>query len=654
MADEYDALEAAASSFAASTDQIGKISSDPYSSRNRERSPGRHSSSRGDRGDRGDRDRRDRDGNRDRDRDHRSSRGGDRDRDAYRGDRRDRYEGGNDDNGNYRSGSRRQRDDQEYPPRDMRDRRRHDDDMSGGYGGRRRSPPVARSMRDDREYDSPRRNGGGRHGYEGGGGGRRDRGDGGRRGGNEFFMDRPRSPTPVDAVPLSERIRAPTRWDERPAGFEGMNAMQAKMTGQFPAPGPNRQPIPAMFGNPGFPGALDARGDPIMSSFAGPMGGVGNPMRQSKRLYVGNVQLTCNEQNLADFFNHKMSEQGFASNLPGDPVVAVQLNHEKSYAFIEYRTPEEATAAMAFDGIIFQGTPLKIRRPKDYVGPEGAAGSIHIPGVVSTTVQDSPNKIYIGGLPTYLGDEQVMELLKSFGELKSFNLVKEGAGQTGASKGFAFCEYVDTAVTDMAIAGLNGFNLADRVLTVQRASQGKASNTAISTGSNMTPTGVPSLRSVAPNILASAASAAAQAPTTRCMLMLNMVTPEELYDDQEYQEILEDINEECSKYGEVEGVRVPRPVKRETKWAPGETAAQSKQAAAQADEEAGVGKVFVLFKDLDGVSRALQNIAGRSFGGRTILCANVSEDEFLGPAPPPPPPPEFEDDAAAVIADISG
>lgn len=89
---------------------------------------------------------------------------------------------------------------------------------------------------------------------------------------------------------------------------------------------------------------------------------------------------------------------------------------------------------MAFDGIIFQGTPLKIRRPKDYMGPEGLAGSIHIPGVVSTTVQDSPNKIYIGGLPTYLGDEQVMELLKSFGELKSFNLVKEGAGQTGASK----------------------------------------------------------------------------------------------------------------------------------------------------------------------------------------------------------------------------
>ncbi len=114
--------------------------------------------------------------------------------------------------------------------------------------------------------------------------------------------------------------------------------------------------------------------------------------------------------------------------------------------------------------------------------------------------------------------------------------------------------------------------------------------------------------------------------------MLNMVTPEELVDDQDYQDILEDINDECSKYGEVEGVRVPRPVKRDAKWMPGETAAASKAAAQQADEEAGVGRVFVLFKDLDGVGKALKAIAGRQFGGRTILCASVSEVSSVGGA----------------------
>jgi splicing factor U2AF subunit len=87
---------------------------------------------------------------------------------------------------------------------------------------------------------------------------------------------------------------------------------------------------------------------------------------------------------------------------------------------------------MAFDGIIFINGPLKIRRPKDYGGIDMSAPSIHVPGVVSTNVPDSINKIFVGGLPTYLNEEQVMELLKSFGDLKAFNLVRENGN--GASK----------------------------------------------------------------------------------------------------------------------------------------------------------------------------------------------------------------------------
>ena len=87
---------------------------------------------------------------------------------------------------------------------------------------------------------------------------------------------------------------------------------------------------------------------------------------------------------------------------------------------------------MAFDGIIFINGPLKIRRPKDYGGIDPMAPSMHVPGVVSTNVPDSINKIFVGGLPTYLNEEQVMELLTSFGELKAFNLVRENGN--GPSK----------------------------------------------------------------------------------------------------------------------------------------------------------------------------------------------------------------------------
>lgn len=88
---------------------------------------------------------------------------------------------------------------------------------------------------------------------------------------------------------------------------------------------------------------------------------------------------------------------------------------------------------MALDGVVWEGTPLRVRRPKDYVGIDPELGG-SLPGMVGTNVADSPDKLFIGGIPLYLNDEQVMELLKSFGELKNFNLVKEGTINGGGSK----------------------------------------------------------------------------------------------------------------------------------------------------------------------------------------------------------------------------
>ena len=99
----------------------------------------------------------------------------------------------------------------------------------------------------------------------------------------------------------------------------------------------------------------------------------------------------------------------------------------------------------------------------------------NVPGVVSTVVPDSANKVFLGGLPNYLNEDQVKELLTSFGQLRAFNLVKDSA--TGLSKvkctlhrlhnsikfqqkkfnlivkpliskGFAFAEYADVTITD--------------------------------------------------------------------------------------------------------------------------------------------------------------------------------------------------------------
>ncbi|WVQ63700.1 uncharacterized protein L199_001853 [Kwoniella botswanensis] len=605
----YDALEEAASSYAKTRD--------------------RDDESRGHRSHR-DRDREhDRDRERDRERRHRDRE--DRDRERDRGDRDDRYRPSERDRDRERDrGDRYDRDRERERPR----RRRREEDefdlaaepMSGGGGGgsghRDRRPrhedPYAQPMRG---YSPPRRS---RRGDEDDWRASRERSrsrERRRRRGGDFA----RSPTPPGTVPLEERHVRNSHWDIRPAQFEGVGAMEAKMTGMFTY-GPGRVPPPASLGVP----------NQLMAGSFPPA----NPQRQTKRLYIGGINDRMSEQQIQDFFNKLMREHNLAVDMPGEPVATCQINNEKNFAFAEFRTSEEATAALQFDGVMYEGHPLRVRRPKDYSGVDPLASSFGVPG---GSMVDSPNKLFIGGLPTYLNDEQVIELLKAFGELKTFNLVKETGN---VSKGFAFCEYVDPNVTDMAIQGLHNFALGDRTLVVQRAAVGRNQNN--HHHNHALPGSAAFLQQAVPNILQSSNN---EGPATRVMLLLNMVTPEELYSDEDYQEILEDINDECSKYGEVEGVRIPRPTPKNKKWAPGDSAAVSAEKNRQIDEENGVGRVYVMYRNVDDTTKAMKAIGGRQFGGRTILVANVPEEEFLGPAPPPPPPPEGEEPSAPAESD---
>jgi splicing factor U2AF subunit len=50
--------------------------------------------------------------------------------------------------------------------------------------------------------------------------------------------------------------------------------------------------------------------------------------------------------------------------------------------FLEFRSIDETTAGMAFDGINFMGQQLKIRRPRDYQPMSGTFGDygLNMPG----------------------------------------------------------------------------------------------------------------------------------------------------------------------------------------------------------------------------------------------------------------------------------
>ncbi|KAL5980234.1 hypothetical protein ACLOJK_036701 [Asimina triloba] len=290
---------------------------------------------------------------------------------------------------------------------------------------------------------------------------------------------------------------------------------------------------------------------------------------------------------------------------PGDAVVNVYINHEKKFAFVEMRTVEETSNAMALDGIIFEkgtlGVSVRVRRPTDYnpalaatLGPSQPSPHLNLaavgltPGLTGGV--EGPDRIFVGGLPYYFTEAQIRELLESFGPLRGFNLVRDR--DTGNSKGYGFCVYQDPAVTDIACAALNGLKMGDKTLTVRRATAGfaqtkpeqenilaqaqqhiafqlncykspevqkmvlQAGGTPLPGGGLMHGDGVKN-----PTKVVCLTERVEEAPLSfeDDGLSTLVVGADELRNDEDYEEILEDMMEEGRKFGTLLKVVIPRP-----------------------------------------------------------------------------------------------
>lgn len=203
-------------------------------------------------------------------------------------------------------------------------------------------------------------------------------------------------------------------------------------TGMFPLPGAPRQ-------QPMDPSRLQA----FMNQ---PSGSAGNAAlkpsnaRQSKRLFVHNIPLSATDESIISFFNLQLNGLNVVSS--PDPCISAQISKDRSFALLEFKNPLEATVALAYDGMMMEdndnmetsnGTTnggsqgMSIRRPKDYIVPSVDLDEEYQEGVISPVVPDTPNKIGISNLLMSLTDEQVIELLVAFGQLKAFVLVKDNS-----------------------------------------------------------------------------------------------------------------------------------------------------------------------------------------------------------------------------------
>lgn len=349
--------------------------------------------------------------------------------------------------------------------------------------------------------------------------------------------------------------------------------------------------------------------------------------RHARRIYVGGLPPSAREDAIASFFSNALAAVGGTTAGPGPCVVNVYINQEKKFAFVEMRTVEEASNAMALDGIMFEGVTVRIRRPADYnaaaaapLGPSAPNPNLNLAAIGLDRTRDqasAPNaaappipsaiaaaagtsdlpasdRIFVGGLPYYLSDQDCRELLGSFGAIRTFDLIRDRA--TGDSKGYGFVVYDDPNAAGLAIPALHGMRMGDRQLTVRKA-EGQA-------------------RTAQPVIPAQPTAEGGYQPAMftvaapRVVKLVDALDVEELQDDEAYAEIMEDMETELRKFGDLEVVHIPRLPK---------DGAEAPQ---------GLGKVVAEYKEPGAAMAARNALHGRRFGGKTVQASLVTEEDY--------------------------
>lgn len=267
--------------------------------------------------------------------------------------------------------------------------------------------------------------------------------------------------------------------------------------------------------------------------------------RPLRRLYIENLPPSASEKSVIDCFNDLLVSPS-ANHPQTKPCISCIINKDKAHALVEFLTPEDATAALAFDGNSFFGSMLKMRRPKDFV--EAATGVTGVPEktpdvarIVSDVVIDSPYKIFVGGISDLLSSKMLMDIASAFGPLKAyhFDFSKDINGLC------AFLEYEDHSITSKACAGLDGLMLGGCILTAVSAFpdvNGKEDD------------------STPPSYAVPLHAKPLLANVSQVLQLRNVVNPEDLpiLPESELEETLEDIRLECARFGTIKAVHLVR------------------------------------------------------------------------------------------------
>ena len=181
-------------------------------------------------------------------------------------------------------------------------------------------------------------------------------------------------------------------------------------------------------------------------------------IRAEHTVFVSAIHPKVKERELFDFF----SSCGRVEDVR--LIKDNKTKRSKGLAYIEFKSADAVATALTRNGQPLAGYPVTIQ-PTQY------------PPTKPSAVQSSPDsmRLYIGSLQYAVTEVDLRPIFAAIGPLDSIEVHKDSA--TGVSKGFGFVQYRHKADADLAMATLQGLNVAGR--PVSQASHAQYENSGV-------------------------------------------------------------------------------------------------------------------------------------------------------------------------------
>ena len=351
-----------------------------------------------------------------------------------------------------------------------------------------------------------------------------------------------------------------------------------------------------------------------------------------------------------------------------NPIISFDKRDGGEYYIIEVERHEQVVNMKKFDGVEWLNHRIRIESPKDFFtdyndtkGQIAIRQKINESKLLSSIAEENQNKLkkvendkyslnrlVLTGLPNDINDKDVKKIVESYGQLKYFNIIKRN--NDNESNIVCYFEYELPQNTYKALKGLNNMTFGDRQLKVHRYNSNKI-NINENNENNIVPNAT-----IATQILKEAKEQEeikenenilninkkaedkinetvfkdlindsdnkknisydilnepeyAKIPS-RVIMFINAVSPEDLADNADYEEIIDDFRQKCSGYGTVLNVEIPRPDV--------ETQTYTEE----------VGKIFVKFSSVKTAKIARYKMSGLKYNNRMIVGSFYPENYF--------------------------